>query len=181
MIPRRAPLLLALAIAVAAMSGCSGAPAPAPTEATPPFASEEEAFAAAEATYREYVEALNDVDLSDPKTFEPVFALTTGGADAAIRKSLSQMHADSWVVSGESVVASVSRRTIEPSLESAALDICLDVSRVRVVDESGGSVVEPDRGDVHAMRVTLQGNTAKDGTWKISTIAGRDGAPSCDH
>ncbi len=50
------------------------------------FASEEEAFAAAEETYRAYVDALNQVDLSDPETFEAVYAWTTGDANADERK-----------------------------------------------------------------------------------------------
>ena len=56
----------------------------------PAFATEEEAFAAAEETYREYVDALNQVDLSDPETFEAVYAWTTGDANAKERERSSQ-------------------------------------------------------------------------------------------
>jgi ABC-type oligopeptide transport system substrate-binding subunit len=53
-----------LALALALTTAC--APDPAPTPSPTGFASQEEAFAAAEATYRAYVDALNAVDLADP-------------------------------------------------------------------------------------------------------------------
>ncbi len=74
---RTAGLLIALAIATT-VSACTPEPAPTPTPTG--FASEDEAFRAAEETYRAYVDALNAVDLADPATFEPVFAWTTGDA-----------------------------------------------------------------------------------------------------
>src|SRR5690349_14748370 len=95
----RAPLLAAVSVALAAtLAGCAPAvPAPEPT---PTFSSEAEAFAAAEATYREYVKALNAVDLSDPETFEAVYSWTTGDARAGEREALTRMHADGWEVNG---------------------------------------------------------------------------------
>ena len=68
-----------LACVLITTTGCFAQPDPEPT---PLFSSEEEAFAAAEATYRAYVDALNQVDLSDPETFEEVYAWTTGDANA---------------------------------------------------------------------------------------------------
>ncbi len=81
---RLAAAAAALALAAVAVTGCStpaGAPKP-----TPAFSSEAEAFAAAEATYRAYVDALNAVDLSDPSTFEDVYSWTTGDANAGARR-----------------------------------------------------------------------------------------------
>src|SRR5688500_5990965 len=69
---RRSVALAAPALVTGLLAGCAGDPEPA--ETTHGFASEEEAFAAAEETYRAYVDALNQVDLSDPETFEPVLA-----------------------------------------------------------------------------------------------------------
>ena len=79
---RRFVALAALTLVTGLLAGCVGDPGP--VETTPGFASEEEAFAAAEETYRAYVDALNQVDLSDPETFEPVFAWTTGELNATI-------------------------------------------------------------------------------------------------
>ena len=125
---RLAPVALVLALVTGMATGCFAQPEP---EETPPFASEEEAFAAAEETYRAYVDALNQVDLSDPETFEDVYAWTTGDANAGARESFSQMHADGWVVSG-----AIGSHTIEPESLSKAdrnvvqLAVCLDVSGV---------------------------------------------------
>ena len=91
---RRAAAALVLALALGMTTACQ--PEPAPSPSGPVFANEEEAFAAAEETYRAYVDALNQVDLSDPETFEAVYAWTTGEANASERKTLSQMHADGW-------------------------------------------------------------------------------------
>ena len=85
MITRLAGACAVAALVMSALVGC-GTPTD-PAEPTPVFTSEEQAFAAAEETYRAYVDALNQVDLSDPATFEPVFALTTGEANAVRRES----------------------------------------------------------------------------------------------
>ncbi len=87
MLRRVAAVTVALAMVVPLATGCQPDPAPSPTG--PAFATEEEAFAAAEETYRAYVDALNQVDLSDPETFEAVYAWTTGDANASERKTLS--------------------------------------------------------------------------------------------
>lgn len=167
--------LLALALV---LGGCTPEPAPQPTP-TSPFTSEEEAFAAAEATYRAYVDALNQVDLSDPETFEPVFAWTTGEANAGLRRSLSEMHADGWSVSGISTVQLV--QPTEADLEEAIVElaVCLDVASVAVVDESGESVVTEDRPPVQSMTVTTNASDSTPTGMAIALLAGREGEPSC--
>lgn len=160
---------------VLVMGGCSVTPEPEGT--TPAFATEEEAFAAAEQTYRAYVDALNQVDLSDPETFEPVFALTTGEANAGLRESLSRMHGDAWTVAGNSVAT-----VISPSSYSdgrVELAVCLDVSDVMVVDKDGTSVVDADRVDVQSMLVSILYGAGADTGARIDSFDGREGEPSC--
>ncbi|KRB37771.1 hypothetical protein [Microbacterium sp. Root180] len=151
--PTKLLAVAGLGLAVA-LAGCT--PAPTDADPTPRFASEAEAFAAAEATYREYVKALNEVDLSDPETFEGVYAWTTGEANAGERKTLSQMHADGWTVSGHTVMADFHglAATVEPEDEpTVTAVVCSDVSEVRVTDSSGKSMVGPDRRDTYALEV----------------------------
>lgn len=172
---RRPPAVVALAVALAVvMSGCTGSPAPTPSTPTP--LTEEQAFAAAEETYRAYVDALNQVDLSDPETFEPVYALTTGEANADFRKSFSQMSADGWTVDGVSVPTVVEPG--EATSTSASLLICIDVSAVTVVDHHGQSQVHADRRDVQPMTIRLEGHSSE--SWKIAKFDNRDGEPTCD-
>jgi hypothetical protein len=140
------------------LAGCT---TPEPTDPTPtptpPFASEEEAFAAAEATYRAYVDALNDVDLSDPETFEPVYALTTGELNASDRKSYSQWHSDDYTKVGDAVIVSTEPLAVNLDVEppEAVVHVCLDISAVDIRDGEGASVVATDRPDIQSLQVTF--------------------------
>ncbi|MCM3696431.1 hypothetical protein [Microbacterium oleivorans] len=151
MTARRCAALLATTVLAAALAACAPASAPTPTPTPTGFASEEEAFAAAEATYRAYVDALNRVDLSDPATFEPVYSLLDGEALASEKKTLTQMHADGWRVSGETEVPSISAGEMP-----AQILVCQDVSGVAVVDAAGQSRVSPDRPDIFALDVEIE-------------------------
>lgn len=166
------------AVAVAAvlvLAGCT--PEPAPTPSPTGFASEEEAFAAAEATYRAYTVAFDNVDLADPATFEPVLAMTAGQANEDLRESLSQMHADGWQLKGKTQVTSVEVQPLSTQQE-ARLATCLDVSETTVVDASGNSVVAAERPDVQALSIVLI--SSEPARWLITSITSRDGGPPCD-
>ena len=170
---RRAAAALVLALALGMTTACQ--PEPAPSPSGPVFANEEEAFAAAEETYRAYVDALNQVDLSDPETFEAVYAWTTGEANAGEKKSLSRMHADGWTVQGDTLITEVALDSFDDDGNPAVvLDICADVSDVQVLDSSGLSVVGPDRPDAQASVVTLVGSTSSTTRLVIANIEGGD-------
>ena len=142
------------ALLLLALAGCTTPESPEPTP-TPAFSSEAEAFAAAEETYRAYVDALNQVDLRDPETFEAVFELTTGEANAGERRSLSAMHADGWTVSGETVIRSLELDSVETGDGAVVLAVCSDVSGVDVLDADGISVVAADRPPLQPSIVSL--------------------------
>jgi hypothetical protein len=148
------------AFLVLALAGCTTPESPEPTP-TPGFSSEEEAFAAAEATYRAYVDALNQVDLSDPETFEAVYELTTGEANANERKSLTQMHADGWTVAGDTGVKAFLGDTY--SGETVHAVVCSDVAAVEVLDANGQSVVSSERPDVYALEVVFRASPTRTG------------------
>ncbi|MEN2741180.1 hypothetical protein ABCS02_25635 [Microbacterium sp. X-17] len=167
--------LAALTLAAVALAGCTPVPSPTPTPA-PSFASDAEAFAAAEATYRAYVDALNRVDLADPPTFEDVYSWTTGDANAEDRRSFSRMHADGLTVRGDSAVDLFERRPDTPLSAS----VCLDVSRVELFDSSGASAVDPDRGDVQRMKVSFEKSDISDTGLRISSITGRSDGTPCE-
>lgn len=165
------------------LGGCAPQPHPSPSassSSSPTFSTEAEAFAAAERTYRAYVDALNEVDLSDPDTFEPVFALTTGDALEASKQTFMQMHTDGWTVSGTTRIDLLDPfdEMDVPGLDRLTLDVCLNVSDVRLTDRGGESVVSPDRMDVQAMRLTLVLSSTR-GSYLISSIAGRTDGKSC--
>lgn len=179
MIARLAAVTLTLALVGCLTTGCQ--PEPDPSPSGPVFATEEEAFAAAEETYRAYVDALNQVDLSDPETFEAVYAWTTGDANAQARQTFSQMHADRLVVSGESRPTIVMPRELGGrGLGAVEVAVCLDVSAVQLVDSGGQSAVDAGRPDVQSMLVSMISSDDSPTGWIISKFAGRSGEPTCD-
>ncbi|MCR2819110.1 hypothetical protein NQ166_09755 [Microbacterium sp. zg.Y1090] len=168
------------AVIVALLTACTPEPqpAPTPTPTSTAFASEADAFAAAEETYRAYVDALNQVDLSDPATFEAVYAWTTGEANAASRQSFSQMHAEGLTVGGVSTPTVVEARSSEDAPDGVEVAVCVDVSQVTLVNPSNESVVAPDRRDVQSLLLDLEVGETPTG-WSISLISGREGEPAC--
>lgn len=159
---------------VVGLAAC--APEPAPTPTPTGFASEEEAFAAAEATIDAYVEASNQLVVSQPETFEPLLALTTGAQNEFDRKRLSAYHADEYTISGRTSVAGIKPETWAESTETASVLACLDVSELDIKDRSGASTVSADRPPRQSLRMTL---VASGGTLRISAIVGAEGAGAC--
>ena len=166
--------IIALALTSALVVGCSPAPEPTPTP-TAAFASEEEAFAAAEETYRAYNDAFNAVDLSDPGTFERLYELSSGDFETADRETLSKLHAANYEFTGEMTVAKFRGVESDSSIKQVVAEVCIDVSKTDVVDQAGASVVNADRPAMNPLRVTFV--FAKD-RWLIDR-ADRDLEISC--
>ncbi|WP_157541104.1 hypothetical protein [Microbacterium sp. XT11] len=146
---------ISIATSAALFAGCSAAPAaPVPTP-TPTFANKEEAFTAAEETYRAFTKRLNEVDLADTSTFEPLFDLSSGAFEKADRKAYSQMHAEGYTMTGETKVQSFTGKAASPPYETVIAHVCLDTSSVVVLDSAGVSQVSPDRPDVYSLDVTF--------------------------
>ena len=158
---RRFTPILAVAL-VATAAGCASPGDTTPTTSAAPSASpspsasfdegvtDEAAFAAAEATYRGYVDALNEVDLAEPTTFEPVYAWLDGQALEEETRSLRDMSAKGFAVDGKSVVREFVVPIVGPSIVAVA---CLDVSDVELRDQLGESQVPPSRPDVYELRL----------------------------
>lgn len=170
--------MIAAMLGVGALAGCVPAdPSPTPTPTV--FASEEEAFAAAEATYRAYVDALNQVDLSDPSTFEEVYRWTTGDANAGARQLFSEMNAEGLSVSGSSMIELLSPIDFDAGSSTVELTVCLDVREVSVTDETGASIVDPDRTDVQSLSVVVAQAPTETGL-AVAEVQGREGEPLCE-
>ncbi|KAB1865000.1 hypothetical protein [Microbacterium algeriense] len=154
--PRRSVLLriLATLVAAAPLAACGPTPVPTPTP-TAAFASEEEAFAAAEKAFDLYVDALNAIDTSNPETFESLFDLSSGSVESADRKNFSSMYATGQVISGLTRVLSFEGVHSEAPFDQIISAVCLDVSQVTITNPDGSSAVSPDRPDVYALEVTF--------------------------
>ena len=153
-IPRRSALIAAASI-TALLTGCSPTPTPTPTP-TAAFASEQEAFAAAEKTFEEYTDALNQVDTTKPETFDAVFALSSGKVEKADRKNFSTMHAEGQIISGNSRVLLFEGLDSRAQLQEVTASVCLDVSDVTITYPDGSSAVNPNRPAVYALEVTFR-------------------------
>lgn len=151
--PGKTKTAAALIAVVVLLAGCTPEPEPTPTPTG--FTSEAEAFAAAEETYRAYVEAGNQVDLSDPATFEPVLSWTTGEQKALEHQSFTQLHAEGVSVSGQTNVVAVELLEWSRSTQLLRLTACQDVSDVDLVDSAGNSMVSEDREPLQAQDVEL--------------------------
>jgi hypothetical protein len=167
--------VVGIVASVGLITGC--APSPEPTSTPTGFASEEEAFAAAETTYRAYVDALNDVDLSDPATFEPVYALLDGAALDSSKTELTGLHADKLTKSGPTVLVDVTISKVDLLEGVLVADICLDVSEVDVRDSSNTSVVPESRADHPLLAVTFESVASAATQMKITASEMKDEGP----
>lgn len=152
---RRSGVLMMVSIVVM-LAGCAPTPEPTPTP-TAAFASEEEAFAAAEETYRAYTDAVNQVDFSDPSTFDAVYVLLSGASEASTRKVFSEFYAAKVRTIGLTKYDSFAGASADLASGTISANVCVDVTEVDVVDESGSSVVSPDRPARQPMLVTFDG------------------------
>lgn len=145
-------------LALGTLAACTPEPEPKPTK-TALFASDEEAFKAAEETYRGYLSDLNATNLADTATFEPVYAWLTGTAVASEKKSLSTYHAEELQRRGKTAFDTFTPVTYND--DSPVVNLCLDVSDVDLLNSSGVSVLPSDRLKRRALQVTFApGDTA---------------------
>ncbi|MDT0158648.1 hypothetical protein Q9R19_13545 [Microbacterium sp. ARD32] len=129
-------------LALGMLASCTPAPEPTPTK-TALFASDEEAFAAAEETYQAYSDAANAADYADPATFEPVYDWLTGTALGAEKKALSLYHAERLTKTGDATFDTFS--PLSASSDEVVVQLCIDVSQVDLLREGGDSAVPKGR------------------------------------
>lgn len=152
-----------LALAALLLSGCvQDAPkptvSPSPT-ATPVFASEEEALAAAEAAYGEY-EAAVDRSLSVIDAIG-LDAVAAGDALRAAIDSVGEFRSKGQKQSGVSSVDTISLVQASSVLGQGPIDDpiqiygCLDISKTDVLGPDGASVLPADRQDRFPVVVEL--------------------------
>lgn len=137
-----------------ALAGCTPTPEPAPTP-TSPFASEAEAFAAAEETYRAYVDAVN-ARREDPSAQPDPTEFLIGEALEAEISTEQLKDQQRLSITGRSEVANVGAVRSTSSSSEVVIEVCLDASETRVIDESGEDVTPSDRDTRSRLSVTLQ-------------------------
>ncbi|MFT4234746.1 MAG: hypothetical protein QM607_07095 [Microbacterium sp.] len=157
-------LILALAVATAlAASGCTPED-PEPTPTPTGFASEQEAFAAAEATYRAYNEAENTW-IANGEGEDPAEYMIGDLRQSELETRQTLEDAGLSFV-GEFEILSftgISASTIAGSTSVEAV-VCMDSTDVILVDSDGNDVTPVDDEPLYALKVGL---TTVDGNFRI--------------
>lgn len=130
---------------MSALVGCSTPTEPA--EPTPSFTSEAQAFAAAEETYRAYVDALNQRRVDSTASPAPTDFLI-GSALEVDLDTQRQLDEAGLAIVGVTEILLVVPEATSPSFDEIEISVCLDSSRTRVVDEAGTDVTPSDRASI---------------------------------
>ncbi|WP_404447102.1 hypothetical protein LG315_04560 [Microbacterium marinum] len=142
--------ILVACLAAFSLSACAP-PAPEPSPTPTGFASEEEAFAAAEETYRAYVDAANaardGVADADP------WSLLSGEALEEERAAMTAIEESGRRLDGPIVIESISPDWWTP--EEASMFVCLNLESARVLDSTGRDITPPTRSDRNLLEVRL--------------------------
>ncbi|MBD3940822.1 hypothetical protein IF188_03785 [Microbacterium sp. NEAU-LLC] len=154
MILRATTATLGLAAAAVMLSGCL-APAPEPTPTpTAVFASEAEAFAAAEETYRAYVDAENARWADANSEPSPESFLVAAALDEEIDVN-RQFDEAGMRATGQNRVDRVDGVEADLRAGDVSIDVCLDVTDSAVVNADGEDVTPPDRAPQLLVRADL--------------------------
>lgn len=150
------PALAACCVALSAVGilGCSPTPEPEPTP-TPAFASEEEAFAAAEETYRAYIDAGN-ARIAGSSTADPRLILTGSALEADI-DTANLLSEKNLRLEGEAVLTSFigTSAVLSASPEVVNATVCVEAAGTRLIDVDGSDVTPTDRPDASSLQVTF--------------------------
>lgn len=145
-------MLALLTLATTALSACTPTPEPTPTP-TAAFASEEEAFAAAEEVYRAYNDAGNAEEDTSP--------FLTGAALDSQLETRRYLDQNGLTLSGDSTIVSFvgSNATPGQSVSTIEAQVCLDIGQSRVLDDEGNDVTPADRAPRWPLIVTFVGSS----------------------
>ncbi len=152
---------------VAALTACT--PDPTPTPSPTGFASEAEAFAAAEDTYRAYIDASNAQ--TDGGSADPLEFLTGQALEDAI-ESENELVQEGLTLTGPLEVLEVAHLAADRT--TATIRVCLDLSKSRVLDSSGADVTPTGRAE----RFSVDVGVIWTGSEPLITTS-EAGAPSC--
>ena len=153
----------ALAVVLTTLSGCgTDTPVAIPTQqptSTPIFASDEEALAAAQEAYAAY-QSLGDLILSEGgENPDRIADVSVRSALQSSLESFESFRTGGLHSVGEATAGNISLQSYSPRNELGqdivSIYLCLDVSKVAVVDSEGNSVVSESRPPLQAFQVFL--------------------------
>ena len=125
--------------------------APAPTNETPPFATDDEALAAAQSTYEDFMAVTKQIMADDGASPERLDSVAAPDVAIPEKEAMVDFVARKLTVEGASEVTGAVLQSYSPDAmdgrDIVRAYFCVDVSAVDVLDENGVSVVQPSRPD----------------------------------
>jgi hypothetical protein len=157
---RTGPLLLAVAVLLA-LAGCvpseSHATAPPSASATPVFASDAEALAAAEKAYAAYLRVSDEVANDGGKAPERIAKYVTSGRfKSEIQTSALFLERGIRTTGSTDFDSSILQQVEADGIDTkVTFYTCWDTTAVRVIDSNGNDVTPADRIDRQTLEVVL--------------------------
>lgn len=153
---RVAAIGASLALLTCSLIGCAPDPAPTPTP-TPAFASEDEAFAAAEEVYRAYNEALN-AERTGETTKNPSRFLIGGALESDLDAD-SYLDEQGFTIAGATTFSQFGglHANYSNGESNIRAQLCLDVSGTQILDGDGLDVTPANRPNRLPLDVTFIG------------------------
>jgi len=160
----RIPLALAtLFICALVVSGCVPRTPRAVATPAPVFASEEEALAAAEVAYGEYVALADQILMEGGHDEQRMASVITGQFLETSLAEFNEARAKGLHSIGSTVFRNMQLQTFNPRGEPAVVVlVCEDVSGVDLVDKEGTSIVSDSRPDSTLLQVEFDGSLGLD-------------------
>jgi len=176
----RRPLATTLLVAVM-VSGCASPPVTGPTASpvpttTPVFASEAEALEAAREAYAAYETLSDEILQSGGEQPERIAAVATGEAYTDALSGYENFRTSGYRLIGSPTATVTSLQTYSPT--SVTAYVCLDVSGTDVVDQTGESIVAPDRPLKQPFVVTF--DASENGSIFLASRSAWEGKGICD-
>lgn len=154
---RVAAIGASLALLTCSLIGCAPDPAPTPTP-TPAFASEEEAFAAAEEVYRAYNEAENRSRTTEESDGPAPEEYLVGTALEGYIDGRDLLRQSNLLLEGDiGVIKFLDWSTdLKSSVVEISATVCLDLEQTRTVELSSGTdLSSPSRPVLMSQRISL--------------------------
>lgn len=150
---RFASVAAGLALVAGVLVGCTPTETIAP--GAPTFATEEEAFAAAEAVYRTYTEATNSVRAGDASA-DPFVYVVGNAYELDLRAAQDVIDLGVRLKGHAEVIRLVPQSAdLVNSPQTMVAVMCMDWSGVRVIDADGVDITPPTRADIAGLLVSF--------------------------
>jgi hypothetical protein len=155
--------LAAVIATVALVAGCSPSEPLSKRVSEPtttlPFANDEEALAAAQETYEEFMAIANVVIVEGGAYPERIDDIATAAVATVEKEGFADFAARNLSISGSSIVRSATLQSYTPQAQDGQAIVkayfCIDISAVDVVDKTGTPVANTTRPDTTPFEITF--------------------------